>query len=275
MDLAFTFGIVTDGSPEGADRVRRILARIAAENIPAYEVVVVGTCPGLEQDSHLRVIPFDESQRPRWITRKKNLITRNARFDNIVYMHDYLLPEPGWYAGWQIFGSAFHACMNPILNADGERFRDWTLFYDASVQPAKDFAGAGRFDNLLPYSETGLSKGMYFSGAYWVAKRDIMREFPLDERLSWGEGEDVIWSHQFRERYIFSINTHSSVRIFGKKKDRYFSEIRPEVLAKMKDYWEVHPIPSGYGCSSEMEVWRAHEHWGPVKAIQAAIGGAR
>ena len=57
-----------------------------------------------------------------------------------------------------------------------------------------------------------LSKYMYISGAYWVAKKEVMLEFPLDENLCWGEGEDVAWSKQVREKYTFSMNPYSTVR---------------------------------------------------------------
>jgi hypothetical protein len=65
---------------------------------------------------------------------------------------------------------------------------------------------------------------MYISGSYWVAKKDVMLEFPLDESLSWGEGEDVLWSKQVREKYKFNMNTNSSVFIIKGGKDRVFNE---------------------------------------------------
>jgi hypothetical protein len=77
---------------------------------------------------------------------------------------------------------------------------------------------------LIPYTMTHLSRYMYFSGAYWVAKKDVMLEFPLDERLSWGQSEDVTWSMQVREKYNFSINSHSVVQLIKHKPDRAFNE---------------------------------------------------
>jgi hypothetical protein len=70
---------------------------------------------------------------------------------------------------------------------------------------------------------THLSKYLYFSGAYWVGKKDIMTEFPLNENLLWGQSEDVEWSLRIREKYDFSINKHSSVQLL-KYKDRAFDE---------------------------------------------------
>jgi hypothetical protein len=70
---------------------------------------------------------------------------------------------------------------------------------------------------------THLSKYLYFSGAYWVGKRDVMTEFPLDENLLWGQSEDVEWSMRIREKYDFSMNQYSSVQLMMQK-DRAFDE---------------------------------------------------
>jgi hypothetical protein len=272
MDRAFTFGIVTDGSPEAVLRLERILGSIEAQGMRSYEVLIVGNVEGLAR-RHTRVLRFDESVKPGWITRKKNLITEQARFEHVVYCHDYLELEAGWYAGWRDFPD-FDACMNPLVNVDGTRYRDWSLFYDPSSQAARDYAGMERLENLLPYGETSLSKLMYFSGAYWVARRSVMRELPLDERLTWGQGEDVIWSHQFRARHSFAINAASRVRLFGKKKDPIFREIPAEKLRKFKEWIAAHPPEPGYGCTDDLALWGEHEHFGPVKKSPALARGA-
>jgi hypothetical protein len=128
-----------------------------------------------------------------------------------------------------------------------------------------------RLENLLPYGETGLSRLMYFSGAYFVAKRRVMEELPLDERLSWGEGEDVVWSHRFRERYAFSMNAGSRVQIFGKRKDPIFREVPAGKLEALKRFVAENPPGRGYACRDDMESWREHGHFGDVPA---AVGGA-
>ena len=42
--------------------------------------------------------------------------------------------------------------------------------------------------------------------------------------LAWGEGEDVLWSKQIREKYEFNINVNSSVFILKGVKDKVFDE---------------------------------------------------
>jgi hypothetical protein len=62
---------------------------------------------------------------------------------------------------------------------------------------------------------------MYFSGAYWVSKKNVMIEFPLNDELVWGEGEDVIWSIAVRENYEFKMNKYSKVKLLKYKDPIY------------------------------------------------------
>ena len=220
--MNFTFGIIT--SPGTSGYLQQITDAICDEKIPNFEIIIVGGNSWYESDC-MKVLPFNESTKPMWITRKKNIVTENAQYENIVYLHDYVTFVPGWYEGFKKFGNDFDVCMTPILNADGSRFRDWTLWV-----PDGD-PDCNNRSRLLPYNITHLSKAMYISGAYWVAKRDIMKKFPLDERLSWGESEDIVWSRQVRENHKFSINTHSQVKLL-KQKDPVFSDVTPYMLEK-------------------------------------------
>ena len=207
--MDFTFGIITNGSTN----IDSIIDSIENQNIPNYEIIVVGG-NSIER-KNIKHISFDEDIKKMWITRKKNLITQNAKYDNIVYMHDYIYLLPGWYDGHLKYGSDFNILMDKIINIDNTRFRDWTLWVE--LQEDLSYIMNNR-QFLLPYDITHLSKYMYISGAYWIAKKNIMEEFPLNEKLSWGYSEDVEWSMRVREKYNFSMNINSSVK-FLKKKD--------------------------------------------------------
>lgn len=225
----FTFGIVTSSST--STNLQTIVDSIQEEFLfdpHCFEILIVGGNHSFEQDN-FRIIPVDESKRKGWITRKKNIITELAKFDQIVYMHDYIKLDKGWYKNF--LGMKYDLCMTPIKNQDGTRYRDWTLWPDDLF----DILGPWNSHYLLPYDEIGLSKYMYFSGAYWVAKKKVMQEFPLDESLNWGESEDVKWSKQVREKYNFSLNTNSSVSLL-KQKDRIFNEITPDMLDTLQKY---------------------------------------
>lgn len=217
--MDFTFGIITNG--KYINRINEIINSIEMQNIPNYEIIVVGG--GEIKRNNVIHIKFDETI-PMWITRKKNIITSIAKYDNIVYMHDYIVICDGWYRGFLQYGDNFNVCMNKIINNDGTRYRDWTLWADDVKQ-----LGVPNREYLLPYNITSLSKYMYFSGAYWVVKKNVMQEFPLDERRLWGQGEDVVWSKLIRQKYDFSINSLSSVKLL-KQKDVIFRIINDKTL---------------------------------------------
>ena len=89
--MEISFGIITSGNDA---YVSKIIESIEAEKIPQYEIIVVGACS--LQRTNLKVIAFNETQVPMWITRKKNIISYLAAYEIIVYMHDYIVLEPGW-----------------------------------------------------------------------------------------------------------------------------------------------------------------------------------
>jgi len=224
--MNFTFGINTDGNND--HYLNSVIDSIEKLNIPEYEIIIVGNTD-LKREG-IKVIHFDESIKKAWITRKKNLITQNAKFENVVYSHDYVAYDPDWYQGYLKYGSDFKVCMNQILNFDGTRFRDWVLWpHNNSITDS--IVGQNR-QCIIPYEITHLSRHMYISGSFWVAKKHVMEEFPLNESLGWGDGEDVSWSMNVRQRYDFSINTNSIVRTL-KQKDLILNFADQETIGKL------------------------------------------
>ena len=201
--MEFTFGIITDGTND--NQIEHIVNSIRNQKIPNYEIIIVGNSNVVVDKN----ISFDESVKNRWITRKKNLITENAKYENIVYLHDYIIFEDGWYEGFLKFGNDFKVAMNVILNNDGARFRDWCIHDPSDL--------GNNYTGIIPYYVNGLSKKMYISGSYWVAKKDVMLEFKLDENLCWGQSEDIVWSKQVSQKYEFTMNTYSVVKLLKYK----------------------------------------------------------
>ena len=210
-----TFGIITDGSEK--DRVNAVIDSIFKE-CPRPQIIVVGPNNNhfdyfadtiTEKGGMIDDLNFDESIKPAWITKKKNLITQHARYDNVVYMHDYIKLRQGWYNGFCIFDKRnckWQVQMNKIINLDGTRYRDWVSWKEKVIKP---------------YHWIG-QKDMYISGAYWVAKKNFMEKYPLDESKSWGESEDVEWCSRWKDKeQVYYMNTHSGVQLL-KQKDKVF-----------------------------------------------------
>ena len=231
--MKFSFGIIT--SPKSSSYLKKVIKSIKKQNIPEdkYEIVVVGGNKKFNS-SNIRNIDFNEEEKTGGITRKKNLITLNANFENIVYIHDYIKLSKGWYKGFLEFGNDFEVCINKILNYDDTRYRDWTL-WTSNENELDNVLSDVNSECLIPYEVTHLSKFMYISGAYWVAKKKFMENFPLDENLAWGEGEDVEWSKRIRDQIEFKFNPYSQVKLLKYKPPLFFEPDKN----KLKDILEI------------------------------------
>jgi hypothetical protein len=182
--MDFSFCILTTG---GVD-LNPIFDSIHALSIPHYEILVIGG-PSIA-DERIIHIPFDETVRPNWITRKKNLLCQRAKYENIVLLHDYVEFKPDWYRGFLTYGNDFEFCVTRILNADGCRYRDYTVF-PGGISPYFQQRALLPYDYVPP---ARAQKIMYISGTYYVLKKSLALRIPLDETRIWGQGEDVLFS---------------------------------------------------------------------------------
>ena len=228
--MKFTFATTTAPSSQSCfawqDRMRCIVESIRKQNIPEYEIIIVGG-PAVTEGRHMYSlhnredivhIPFNEEtgwvgngkqwcdenmiNQGGWITKKKNLLTKKAKYENIVYFHDYHAFMPGWYEGFLKFGDDWDICMNVIENIWGDRFRDW-ISWDHPNYPKRGF---------MDYEDKDAPKHSYISGSYWVAKKKFMEENPLNEDLMYGDAEDLEWSLRVRDKAKHVMNPHSIVR---------------------------------------------------------------
>ena len=232
--MKFTFGIITKSEnnfgvddPASTDKKNIVSAieSINNLNIPEYEIIIVGGDDIYNQEN-ITHIPFDDTIHPLWITSKKNIITKNAKYENIVFTHDYVKFSTDWYKGFLKFGDDWDICMNVFLNLDGSRFRDWCAWDDpdicikgtgVTVKDGNIVGGSDQRIVLVPY-DYKKTHHMYISGTYWIAKKKVMLEEPLDEnRWGWGQQEDVEWSHRVRNKYKYVMNTHSTIQSLKEK----------------------------------------------------------
>ena len=201
-EIPFTFGIIT--VYEDKDRLQEIILSIRNLNIPEYEILFVGggDSDGIDGQD-IRKINFDENEKPKWITRKKNILVQEARYDNVVVMHDYHVFDPNWYEAFKIFGTDWDICSCPQYLITGSRNpMDWSLW---------DKPGHGRAWSLN-YNDWSQAQYMYISGGFFMVKKHVMLEEPLDESLVWNEEEDVEWSMRVRNKYMMKCNGNAIVR---------------------------------------------------------------
>jgi len=205
--MRYTFAITTDFSNE--KQLNEVIESIRQMQLTYeffeefdHEILVIGG-KEKEDDEEVRYIYFDESEKPGWVTRKKNILVQEAKFENIVLMHDYFLFDEKWLEAYERFGDDWEICSNPQLLFNGKRhFTDWVT-WDSPIYP--------RY-TALPYDEWSMTKYMYQSGGYMVVKKYVLNENPFNENLVWGQADDVEWSLRVRDRYKWVCNPNAIVR---------------------------------------------------------------
>lgn len=242
--MDFTFGIITAGGYD--DYINDIINSIINNNIPKYEIIIVGNTKITETEK-IKIIRFDENIKSGWITRKKNIIVQNAIYDNIVLLHDYIKLGDKWYDGFLNFGDKFDWCVTKIINTDGSRFRDYSLFpyevewLNINYSPGKDIDKYFNDFCLLPYNfinNIKTNKYMYISGSFYVIKKHIALKHLLDENLTHCKGEDVEYSKRLHSNgIIIRCNSFSEVHLLKQKVSIYWEkEINPEYLNLFVEY---------------------------------------
>ena len=231
--MEFTFGIITDGINDHF--INQTIQSIYNNNIEIYEIIIVGNS-NIVQNDKIKVIPFDENIKKSWITKKKNIIAENAKFENIVIMHDYIILENDWYSGFIKWGNNFDICVNRIKNNDGTRYRDYVIARDLMYNMPDYIESC-----LLPYDFENneiSNKFMYVSGSYYVIKKNIALDFKLNEKLIWGQGEDYELSMRLHKaKIIIKCNSFSTISLLKQKYqgDFFYKELPMHMALKLKE----------------------------------------
>ena len=172
-----------------------------------FEIILVGPNNEFLAKNKSKVnynIIFEEDIVPGWITMKKNLGVQNANYENVCIMHDYVALCENWYTGYLKFGNDWDVCSNPIRTTKGNRYWDWITL--------------NRPVEYISYDDLSQTKtNMYIGGTYGCAKKKFMLEIPLDYMRVWGGGEDVEWAYRCKDKWNYTLNTLSVVRLLKDK----------------------------------------------------------
>jgi hypothetical protein len=173
-------------------------------------------------EDHIEEFEVDFTARPGMICHKKNFIARVAANDILAISHDYISYGDGWRDGLVKFDKEnpdWEISMNKIENTDGFRYRDWCKFFSSKKgYPWTQFESSWQKEpvtyagspHLLSYDDPDAD---FISGAYWVCKRHVMLEEPLNENLVWGNAEDCEWSLRVIPKYKYKFNKFSTVQL--------------------------------------------------------------
>jgi len=200
---SWTFGIITNGKKK--EQLSKIIESIRAQKIPHYEIIICGTYFGpFAKD--IVYIPFSEKDDKGWITKKKNIICENAKYENIVVVHDRIFFNLGWYKGMQKYGNDFDVLSCKITYA-GERAYDWLT----QIYPYDDIRSTWYLGGMLNYDDN--DPEVYIDGGLIILKKNAWRKAKWDERLFWNEREDCKLSmDQHRAGLRIEFNKYSSCK---------------------------------------------------------------
>lgn len=203
--MKITFAITT--IYEDVERIRGIIRSIVSQNIPEYEILIIGGDANYSFDDlspNVRCIKFDETVRPGWITKKKNILCQESKYENIVLMHDYFIFDLGWYQSMSEFTEKIDwdicSCRHFLIN--GKRHSDW-IVWDDPIFP--------RY-SLLPYDEWSRTQYMFICGTFFMVKKYVVMEEPFNENLLHCQSEDIDWSLRVRNKYKIVCNGNATVR---------------------------------------------------------------
>lgn len=129
----WTFGIITKGlRPEWMDK---LISSIHAQKIPTNEIIVCGTYFD-RKEPNFKYMPFNQRDEKGWLSKKKNLIIKMAKFENICIIHDRLVLDRDWFKGMKKWGNCFEHLTCP-QTFESYRVNDWVVrhftVYDSST----------------------------------------------------------------------------------------------------------------------------------------------
>lgn len=193
----WSFCIITKGDKN--DWMENLIQSIRNQNIPEYEILVCGTYYDRKEDD-IRYIPFSEKDDSGWITKKKNLLCQEAKYENLCMLHDRIVLTPGWFEGMKKYGNDFEVLGCIVKDKYGNRVGDWTTY-------GCEYKGFPYIGNLQ-YQDW--DKWGYLDGGFWIIKRNILLKCPLNEELFLNQSEDYELSRRlYINGYVTRINTNA------------------------------------------------------------------
>lgn len=211
----WTFGMITKG--ERDSWIEEIIQAIHKQRIPHYEIIVCGTYRD-RKEKNFKYIPFNKRDDRGWITKKKNLIAKVAKYENLCFIHDRIVLDEAWFKGMRKYGNCFELlCNSQVLREEEIRAGDWLTYGNNKL-------GMPFGISLLDYNDW--DEYIYMSGQLSIWKKSIWEKCPWNETLYWGE-EDVELTFRARDLgYLARFNSHSSVTAlawrFGRLPSKYY-----------------------------------------------------
>lgn len=197
--------------PGDATGLNMVVKRILELDIPEKEILLCGRPDkSFKYFDKVRIVGEDIPAPPVWITRKKNVLAKEARFENLCILHDRVFLPLNFMQTIRKFGdyfpfAAFQSLwFDDLLNLIPVRYSD---FGCASETHLANRVTAMKGDKPSLFSTSLFSEiekqnfkngnplrnhhGSYLTGSLYIVKRQVWLHTPQDEALYWAEFEDI------------------------------------------------------------------------------------
>lgn len=208
---SWTFGIPV--GPGDATVLNAVVKRILELDISNKEIVLCGR-PGANfaYPDRVRIVGEDIPAPPVQICRKKNRLAREARYGNLVILHDRVFLPKHFGRMVRDFGPRYPLMtlqsmfFDNRLNVNPRRYSDYGMAMGEIGRGLKGLhRHSGEAVSIAPsifaeIERTGFCFASpmrysmdtrYPTGSMYICRKEVWNAFPLDESLFWVEFEDI------------------------------------------------------------------------------------
>lgn len=208
---SWTFGIPV--GPEDATVLNAVVKRILEIDIPNKEIILCGT-PGdnFAYFDQVRIVGEDITAPPVQICKKKNRLAIEAKYNNLVILHDRVFLPKHFGEMVRRFGPRYPLMTLQSMFFDNRismhprRYSDYALAMGEIAQGLQGLhRTSGEAVSIAPSIFTEIertsfcfaspmrfTKDMsYPTGSMYVCRKEVWNAYPLDESLFWVEFEDI------------------------------------------------------------------------------------
>ena len=225
----WTFGIPT--GPGDATGLNAVVKRILELGCRAYEIILCGRPgPGFKYFDRVRIVGEEFSKPPVRIGLKKNVIAREAKYENLCILHDRVFLPLDFKSAMESYGdlypmTAFQSVwFDDLYNLVPRRYSDYGKLLNAwcvntnvaegqsaTIEPFRqDVIGVQDGVTVTYASPLRYDESNYCTGSLYIAKKRVWNLQPQSDDLLWEQYEDVEHGLRLSRCGIPSrINVHS------------------------------------------------------------------
>lgn len=193
----WSFVIITDG--KDVAQTNRLLESIRAQDIPDYEIILVGKVDEFANRYDLLKISAAGLAERGKISSLRNIGCANSLYSRLVVLDDDYYLHPGWYEAMVAYGDDWKVLSCRIECPDGSRYWDWKTYRDSDG------------NHLIPYDDAD-NPDVSISGGLILLKADVFSQVQWDDNRGFYEFEDVDYSNRLKQSgYKFKINPSAVV----------------------------------------------------------------